>query len=193
MVILSTDRKLILGSNSPRRRELLGMLVDDFTVAAVKNVEEIYPADTPADDVPVYLSRLKADAYKADLRPDELLITADTVVIHGADILGKPHDVADARSILHLLSDDDHRVVTGVTLTDINHQSSFATTTEVHFDRLSDEEIDSYIANCRPFDKAGAYGIQEWIGAKGISSIHGCYYNVMGLPLHDLYHALRRF
>ncbi len=193
MVIRSTDRKLILGSNSPRRRELLGMLVDDFTVAVVKNVDETYPADTPADDVPVYLSRLKADAYRADLKADEILITADTVVIHGADILGKPHDEADARRILHLLSDDAHRVVTGVTLTDINHQTSFATTTNVRFDRLSDEEIDSYIANCRPFDKAGAYGIQEWIGAIGISGIHGCYYNVMGLPLHDLYHALSRF
>lgn len=193
MVIRPTDRKLILGSNSPRRRELLGMLVDDFTIAVVKDVDETYPADTPADDVPVYLSRLKADAYKADLKAGEILITADTVVIHGADILGKPHDEADARRILHLLSDDTHRVVTGVTLTDINHRTSFATVTEVHFDRLSDEEIDSYISNCRPFDKAGAYGIQEWIGAIGISGIHGCYYNVMGLPLHDLYRALRSF
>lgn len=193
MVIRPTDRHLVLGSNSPRRRELLAMLCDDYTIVHGKDVDESYPADLAADRVPVFLSKLKADAYRDDLGENDLLITADTVVIHGDDILGKPADEADARRILHLLSGSPHRVVTGVTLTDRSKQVSFATATEVFFDRLSDEEIDSYIRECQPFDKAGAYGIQEWIGAIGIRAIHGCYYNVMGLPVHDLYHQLKKF
>lgn len=193
MVIHPVDRHIVLGSNSPRRRELLAMLTDDFTIAISKNIDESYPSDLPPDRVPVYLSQLKARAYREDLSDRDILITADTVVIHRHDILGKPHDEADARHILRLLSDSTHRVVTGVTISDVSHSHSFASTTEVHFDRLSEQEIDSYISTCSPYDKAGAYGIQEWIGAIGISGINGCYYNVMGLPLHDLYHALKKF
>lgn len=193
MVIHPVDRHIVLGSNSPRRRELLAMLTDDFTIAISKNIDESYPSDLPPDIVPVYLSQLKARAYREDLSDRDILITADTVVIHGHDILGKPRDEDDARHILRLLSDSTHRVVTGVTISDVSHSHSFASTTEVHFDQLSEQEIDSYISTCSPYDKAGAYGIQEWIGAIGISGINGCYYNVMGLPLHDLYHALKKF
>lgn len=193
MVTQATDRHLVLGSNSPRRRELLAMLAADFTIAELKNIDESFPAGLPADEVPVFLSRLKADAYRNDLSDNDILITADTVVILDDSILGKPHDPSDARRILHMLSGNTHRVVTGVTLSDRTHTHSFASVTQVSFDTLDDNEIDSYIESCRPFDKAGAYGIQEWIGAIGINAINGCYYNVMGLPLHDLYHALKTF
>ena len=193
MVIRPTGQRLLLGSNSPRRRELMGMLADDFSVAVPHDVDESYPADMPAVDVPVFLSSMKAYSYLDELKENEILITADTVVIHGDRILGKPHDEEEARRMLRLLSDSPHKVVTGVTLTDIRHRQSFATMTEVLFDRLDDSEIEAYIRECRPMDKAGAYGIQEWIGAIGIKAINGCYYNVMGLPVHDLYHALKTF
>ena len=184
--------KLLLASNSPRRRELLGLLDVDFEIVAPRPVEEIYPADLPAEEVAPYLSALKASAY-ADLpKGDKIVVTADTVVVCDGQILGKPKDRDEAIAMLHLLSGKTHKVVTGVTLMSEDQTVTFAETTLVTFDSLSDEMIETYVDRYRPFDKAGAYGIQEWIGCVGIRGINGCYYNVMGLPLHALHTHLRQ-
>ena len=181
------DIQVLLASNSPRRRELLGMIVPEFTIAPPREVREVYPQDLPAEQVPAYLSRLKAAAYADDLEAGQLLITADTVVILDGEILGKPRDEDDARRMLAALSDNTHVVVTGVTISRAGHDPvTFSDATRVTFGPLSPEQIDYYVTHYRPLDKAGAYGIQEYIGAAGISSIRGCYYNVMGLPLHAL-------
>lgn len=185
--------KVLLASNSPRRRELLGMVLRRFEIARSKEVDETWPDGMAAAEVPVYLSKLKADAYKDDINDDELIITADTVVIDGGNILGKPRGRDEAIAMLRRLSGHTHTVVTGVSLTMSDRSESFAESTEVTFCPLSEQEIEQYVDLYRPFDKAGAYGIQEWIGAIGISGINGCYYNVMGLPLHALYMSLRRF
>ena len=187
------DYKVLLASNSPRRRELLRMIVPSFTVAESRGVDESYPADMPAPEVPVYLSQVKAAAYSDLLQPNELIITADTVVIDRGDILGKPADRAQAIDMLSRLADHTHTVVTGVSLTSPGRSMSFAESTEVEFGPLSQQEIEHYVDTYRPFDKAGAYGIQEWIGAVAIKGIRGCYYNVMGLPLHALYSHLGIF
>lgn len=183
--------EIILASHSPRRRELLAMIASDFVLAPPVEVDESYPSDMPTAEVPVYLSRLKAQAYKPMLNPDSLLLTADTVVINHGHILGKPRDEEQARQMLRELSGHSHSVVTGVTLMSAERTESFAETTLVHFAQLSDEEIRHYVDAYRPMDKAGAYGIQEWIGCIGITGIEGCYYNVMGLPLRALYTRLR--
>lgn len=190
---MEAERKIILASNSPRRRELLGMIVRDFTIASGKDVEEIYPDTLPAEEVPEYLSRLKATAYSDSLKPGELLITADTVVIVDGDILGKPRDREEAIAMLGRMQDRTHVVVTGVTITSVDKAVSFSQRTEVSFDMLTREEIEFYVDNYHPYDKAGAYGIQEWIGAAAITGIHGSFYNVMGLPVHALYIALKEF
>ncbi|MCC8177122.1 MAG: Maf family nucleotide pyrophosphatase [Bacteroidales bacterium] len=183
-------KRVLLASASPRRRELMAMLDIPFEIAPTIEVDESYPADLPAEEVPVYLSRLKADAYRTGMQPYEVIITADTVVILDGKVLGKPHDLDDARRMLAELSGKVHTVVTGVTITRAEGQMSFSATTEVEFAELTPEEIYHYVTVYRPIDKAGAYGIQEWIGAIAIRSIRGSYYNVMGLPLHRLYHAL---
>lgn len=184
-------KRYILASGSPRRLELMRMIVPDIEVIASREVDESYPADMEAADVPVSLSQKKAEAY-ADLAAEgAVVITADTVVVAGDRILGKPADAAEARAMLRLLSGNTHRVVTGVTVADSTDSKSLAAITEVTFAPLSDAEIDYYIDNYRPFDKAGAYGIQEWIGAVGISHIDGSFYNVMGLPVHRLYDLLK--
>lgn len=180
--------KIILSSNSPRRKELLAGLGVDFEVRVVKGVSESYPSDTPTAEVPVYIAAEKAAAY--DIGADELVITADTVVIVDDEILGKPNGRADAHRMLRLLSGRTHQVVTGVCLTTRKGQRRFSVTTDVTFRQLSDEEIYWYIDNYKPFDKAGAYGIQEWIGYVGVSGIHGSYYNVMGLPVQRIYEEL---
>lgn len=180
--------KIILASNSPRRKELLGGLGVDFEVKVIKGVEESFPATLPAKDVAEYIAREKAAAYK--VADDELLITADTVVIVGNDILGKPADAADARRMLREISGRIHQVVTGVCLTAKAEQRSFSVSTDVTFKELSDDEIDFYIRTHRPFDKAGAYGIQEWIGYIGVTALHGSYYNVMGFPVQRVYEEL---
>lgn len=185
--------RTLLASGSPRRRELLGMILPQFEIAATRDVDESYPADMDVYDVPAYLSRLKAEAYTTDLQPNELLITADTVVILDGKILGKPHDHDNAIEMLHQISGKTQTVVTGVTLTTAEHSMSFSEHTKVHFRNLSDNEIRCYTELYKPYDKAGAYGIQEWIGAAGITGIDGCYYNVMGLPLNALYIHLRDF
>lgn len=180
--------KIILASNSPRRKELLGGLGVDFEVKVMKGVDEAYPDTLPAKDVAEYISREKASVY--DVADDELLITADTVVIVGDDILGKPKDADDAHRMLREISGRTHQVVTGVCLTTAKEQRSFSVVTDVTFKQLSDEEIDFYIRNHRPYDKAGAYGIQEWIGYIGVTGLNGSYYNVMGFPVQRVYEEL---
>ncbi len=185
--------KIILASASPRRRELLASLGVDFRVASGREVNEVYPEDMSAEEVAPYLSRLKAEAYRTDLAADELLITADTVVILDGIVLGKPADLDDARRMLRSLSGRTHKVITGVTVADSERMETIAAVTSVTFADLSDDEINYYVERYRPLDKAGAYGIQEWIGCIGVREIDGSYYNVMGLPLHRLYTLLRDF
>lgn len=189
----NSSTKILLASGSPRRRELLAMIAPDFAVAPGRDVDESYPSDIPAEKVAEYLSKVKADAYIDLLADDEIIITADTVVIIDGRILGKPAGRDDAVAMLRSLSGRRHKVVTGVTVTAKDRSISFDETTVVEFAPLSDDEIDAYVDTFRSYDKAGAYGIQEWIGAVGIKGIEGCYYNVMGLPVHTLYHRLKEF
>lgn len=187
-------KRLLLASASPRRRELLSSLDSDVEIVELKNVDESYPESLPALEVAHYVACIKRDAYDTSrLNDNEILVTADTVVVLDGKVLGKPHDAAEARHMLHDMSGKTHTVVTGVTLSSNAKSVSFATQTEVTFDKLTDEQIDYYVDKYAPMDKAGAYGIQEWIGYVGISGINGCYYNVMGLPLHDLYNHLLHF
>ena len=189
----NSSTKILLASGSPRRRELLAMIAPGFAVAPGRDVDESYPSDIPAEKVAEYLSKVKANAYIDLLADDEIIITADTVVIIDGRILGKPAGRDDAIAMLRSLSGRRHKVVTGVTVTARDRSISFDETTVVEFAQLSDDEIDAYVDTFRPYDKAGAYGIQEWIGAVGIKGIEGCYYNVMGLPVHTLYHRLKEF
>lgn len=183
-------KKILLASHSPRRRELLGMLGIDFDIADIIEVDESYPADMPAESVAGYLSAKKGKAYLPTITPDTIIITADTVVIVDGVILGKPSSEERAKEMLKMLSGKSHKVVTGVTVSTSVKSVSFSAETKVTFDNLTDEEIDYYINKYRPYDKAGAYGIQEWIGAVGIKGIDGSFYNVMGLPVHKLYKHL---
>ena len=184
---------IILASKSPRRQELLRGMGVDFEILT-KETAENYPADLPLDEVPKYLSLQKSLAFSDEELPaDYLLITSDTVVICEGEILGKPKDREDAVRMLQLLSGKTHHVVTGVTVRSAEKTESFAVRSNVTFAQLDDEEIDYYIAHCKPYDKAGAYGIQEWIGYVGISSIEGSFYNVMGFPVHRVWHELQRF
>jgi septum formation protein len=184
------SKKIILASNSPRRRELLNMIYSDVTIAPSRDVDETYPDSLPADDVPQYLSVLKSKAYSDLAVGDNIVVTADTVVISDNKILGKPHDRQAAIDMLTELSGKTHHVVTGVTVASSAGLHSFSEKTEVTFAELSEAEIAHYVDTYRPYDKAGAYGIQEWVGGIGIVGIRGCFYNVMGLPLHRLYKAL---
>ena len=183
--------RLILASASPRRRELLTSCDLDFTLAEKFECEECYPADLEADRVAEYLSQLKSNAYPHTLATNDILLTADTVVIVGGEILGKPKDSADAERMLKMLSGATHKVVTGVTLRTAKQTISFSAESSVTFRTLEAEEIAYYIEKYRPLDKAGAYGIQEWIGYIGIEGIEGSFYNVMGLPVQRLYQALK--
>jgi len=184
---------IILASKSPRRQELLRGMGVDFEILT-KETPENYPADLPLDEVPKYLSLQKSQAFSdKELPGDYLLITSDTVVICEGEILGKPKDREDAMRMLQLLSDKTHHVVTGVTVRSAEKTMSFAVRSNVTFAQLDEEEIDYYIEHCKPFDKAGAYGIQEWIGYVGISGLEGSFYNVMGLPTRKLYQCLKSF
>lgn len=185
--------RLILASHSPRRQQLLKDCGLTYTLADQYEVEERYPDSLPCDEVPVYLSRLKSEAYPAPLNKHDILITADTVVILDQQILGKPRNRADAIAMLERLSGRSHRVVTGVTLRTPNRTLSFDAHSEVFFGPLTHEAIVYYIDRYQPFDKAGSYGIQEWIGYVGIEGIQGSFYNVMGLPIQKLYDQLNRF
>ena len=187
------NKKIILASNSPRRKELLAGLDIPFEVKVLPSVDESYPATLKAGDIPLFISRAKADAYRASIKPDELIITADTIVWLDDSILEKPKDEADAVRMLHLLSGKMHEVFTGVTLTTSERQTSFVAESKVKFATLSDDEIAYYFSHYHPLDKAGAYGVQEWIGYVGVEYIEGSFYNVMGLPVRKLYEALKEF
>lgn len=181
--------KLILGSNSPRRRELLKGLGLEFEIRTIPGIDESYPQGLPMEEIPIYISRKKAAPYS--ICDGELLLTADTIVWLDGMVLGKPADDADAQRMLRMLSGKTHQVVTGVTLTTTNMQHSFHAVSDVTFASLSETEIEEYVCRFHPLDKAGAYGIQEWIGYIGVSSIKGSYFNVMGLPVQRLYTEMK--
>lgn len=184
--------KVKLASNSPRRRELLDGLGIDYEVSVLPGIDESYPDSLQGEEIPTYIAREKAEAYRASLASDDLLITADTIVCIDGQVLGKPADEADACRMLHRLAGKTHRVITGVCLTTAATQRTFAAVTEVTFAPLTDDEITYYVSHYHPLDKAGAYGIQEWIGFVGVSSISGSYFNVMGLPVQRLYQELKK-
>lgn len=183
--------KFILGSQSPRRKELLEKLGIKFERIS-KDVEEIYPEDLLPQLVPKYLAELKSNAFE-NLKEDEMLITSDTVVIFQNEILGKPEDKKEAQETLAKLSNQWHKVVTGVCMRSADKTISFTDTTRVKFKELSQEEIDYYIDNFSPFDKAGSYGIQDWFGVTCVERIEGCYFNVMGLPVRLVYQEIKDF
>lgn len=184
---------IVLASNSPRRRELLAALGLRFEQHTLPAIDESYPPTLPPHKTAEYIANKKAEAYAPTLDPKELLITADTVVVAGEQVLGKPHNGDDARRMLHLLSNRTHQVVTGVCLLTTERKSLFSVTTDVTFKALANDEIDYYVDHYQPFDKAGAYGIQEWIGYIGCTALNGSYYNVMGLPVQRIYNELQRF
>ena len=183
--------KVILASASPRRRELLAGLDVEFEVRALPDVDESFSADLQGGDIPLHISKKKADAYRPVMAADELVITADTIVWLDGVALGKPVDEADARRMLRNMSGKTHSVFTGVAITTKDSQRCFVAQSDVTFAQLTDDEIDYYIAKYRPMDKAGSYGAQEWIGYIGMSNIVGSYFNVMGLPVQRLYSELK--
>lgn len=185
--------RIVLASNSPRRKELLAGLGLPFEVRVLEGIDESYPHNLPVSEVALYIAGLKADAYRTTMASDELIITADTVVIFGDMILGKPQDEADACHMLRRLSGCTHQVMTGVCLLTEKKERRFAVTTDVTFKLLTDEEIQYYVSHYKPYDKAGAYGIQEWIGYIGVTGLQGSYYNVMGLPVQRIYQELIHF
>ena len=186
-------RRLILASGSPRRRELLGELGLEFTLGKVKDYDETYPASLKYDQIPAYIAEQKSLHYKGELEPKDVLITSDTIVAIDGDILGKPKDKSEAIKMLRELSGRTHHVVTGLCIRSTQKTVTISDTCEVTFDILSDEDIEYYIDNFKPFDKAGAYGIQEWIGLACIREIKGSVYTVIGLPVQKLYNALLVF
>lgn len=185
--------RLLLASHSPRRQQLLRDAGLEYELIDHYEVEERYPAALPAGEVPLYLAGLKSDGFPRQLTRGEILLTADTVVIAGGEILGKPRDRAEAVGMLHRLSGARHTVTTGVVLRSTDRRRGFAVSTDVWFRALSDEEIDYYVDTCRPFDKAGSYGIQEWIGYAAIERIDGSFFNVVGLPVQRVYVELQKF
>lgn len=190
---LLEDYNLILASASPRRRQLLAECGLQFTLADKFECDEHYPATMPSVEVAEYLSRLKSNAYPKSLAANDILLTADTIVVVDNTILGKPTDREDAVAMLRMLSGRKHTVITGVTMRTESTIKSFSVASKVFFRDITDEEIDYYIDNYRPFDKAGAYGIQEWIGYVAIEGIEGSFFNVMGLPIQRLYVELGDF
>jgi septum formation protein len=184
--------KVVLASNSPRRKELLSGLGIDYEVKTLPDIDESFPEGLTEVETATYIARAKADVYRNIMQLDELIITADTIVWLDGEVMGKPLDGEDARRMLRALSGKTHQVITGVCLTTIDSQKAFATVTDVTFCHLSEEEIDYYVERYRPMDKAGSYGIQEWIGFVGVESISGSYFNVMGLPIQRLYTELKK-
>lgn len=182
--------KVILASNSPRRKELLAGLGVEYEVRTLPDVDESYPETLQGADIPLFIAKEKADAYQAMIQSDELMITADTIVWLDGKVLGKPKDREDALQMLRDMSGRTHEVFTGVCITTTEWQRSFTTQTEVRFSKLSEEEIIYYVDKYQPMDKAGAYGVQEWIGFIGVENISGSYYNIMGLPVQRLYREL---
>ncbi len=182
--------KVILASNSPRRKELLAGLGVNYEVRTLPDVDESYPDTLKGADIPLFIAKEKADAYLDMMKPGELMITADTIVWLDGKVLGKPKDREDAMRMLRVMSGRTHEVFTGVCITTTEWQRSFTAQTEVRFAELSEEEITYYVDTYKPMDKAGAYGVQEWIGFIGVENISGSYYNIMGLPVQKLYKEL---
>ena len=185
--------RIILASNSPRRKELMSGLDIPFEIKTLPDIEESYPDTLQKEAIPLYLAQLKADAYKTLMQDNTLLITADTIVWLDGKVYGKPEDEAEAKYMLQKLSGRTHEVFTGVCLTTRRKQKSFFDVSKVSFAVLSEAEIDYYVKKYKPFDKAGAYGVQEWIGYVGVEHLEGSFYNVMGLPVRLLYKYLREF
>lgn len=185
--------EIILASKSPRRRELLQQLRVPFNVVTIGGIDESYPDSLPRLEVPSYIAARKADAYMSLIHDNELIITADTVVVLGDRIMGKPKDMEEAVRMLLDLSDRTHQVASGVSILTKDKRTTFTTVTDVKFGVVTEEQARYYVDNYMPLDKAGAYGIQEWIGCVAVESIHGSFYNVMGLPLHQLYKELQLF
>lgn len=190
---------VVLASNSPRRKELLSGLGVNFSVKTIPDVDESFPDTLKGEEIPLFIARKKADAYKVlfssvtsnEVEEPLLIITADTIVWLEDEVLGKPANATEAKAMLSKLSGKKHQVITGVCLTTASWQKSFAAVSEVQFSSLTEEEMDYYIQNYCPYDKAGAYGVQEWIGFIGVESIQGSYFNVMGLPIQRLYRELK--
>ncbi|SCM59847.1 Maf-like protein [Petrimonas mucosa] len=183
--------RLILASNSPRRKELLSGIDIGYEVRTLPDIDESYGDDLSPEQVAEFLAGKKASAYMSQLKEDELLITADTIVLLDGKVYGKPTDNAGAKEMLRELSGQTHRVITGVCLTSLTKQVTFSEVTRVTFADLSEEEIAYYVEKYSPMDKAGAYGVQEWIGYVAVKKIEGSYFNVMGLPIHRLYEELK--
>lgn len=188
-----TGYRIILASNSPRRKELLSGIDVEYEVHTLPDIDESYPTGFPGEDIPEFLAKKKASAYAGLLKDDTLLITADTIVLLDGRIYGKPLGNEEAKQMLRQLSGKTHRVITGVCLTSKQKQVCFSDTAYVTIGELSAEEIDYYVSTYRPMDKAGAYGVQEWIGYMGVERIEGSYFNVMGLPIFKVYRELKRF
>ena len=186
-------KKIILASNSPRRKELLGGLDISFVVDTRNNFEEVYDPSTPHEKIPEVLSEGKSYGFHRELDENEILITSDTLVLCGSDVMGKPHSRDEAFEMLRKLSGREHKVITAITVRDKTNCKTLSDTAIVHFKELSDKEIWYYIDNFKPFDKAGAYGIQEWIGYIGIGRIDGSFFTIMGLPVHLVYNTLLEF
>lgn len=185
--------RILLASKSPRRSEMLRQMQVPFELVTLKDIDESYPDDLPVLQVASYIASKKAEAYKVLLKDRELIITADTVVICDGQLMGKPHSVPQAVEMLMALSDKTHQVITGVNVMTKEKSSVFDVTTHVTFAPMTRYEVEYYVSNFHPLDKAGAYGIQEWIGGVAVKSIMGSFYNVMGLPIHQLYSILRQF
>ena len=188
-----TNYKVLLASNSPRREELLRGIDIDFEVKVLPDIDESYPDNIPSEEIAEFVAIKKAKPYAASLHEDELLLTADTIVLLEDKVLGKPADKEEAKQMLHELSEKTHRVITGVCLTSAKKQTSFSATSDVEFGKLTDQEIEYYVERYSPMDKAGAYGVQEWIGYVAVKHINGSYYNIMGLPIQRVYRELIKF
>ena len=184
--------KIILASNSPRRKELLSGLGVDYEVKTLPDVDESYPDGLSGEEIAKHIARGKAEAYRSLIQADELVITADTIVWLDGTVMGKPKDEEEAKDMLMRLSGKTHQVITGVCLTTASTQKTFATVTDVTFAALTDEEVDYYVTRYQPMDKAGSYGVQEWIGFVGVENLSGSYFNVMGLPIQRLYTELKK-
>jgi len=182
--------RIILASRSPRRIQLLRDMGINFDIE-VRDYDESYPRNLKGAEIALFLARHKAGSFRKEIRENEIVITADTIVWCNEEVLGKPENQEDARRMIRILSGNTHEVITGVTLLTTRREISFADTTKVTFEEMTEEEINYYIDNFRPYDKAGAYGIQEWIGLSSCSSIEGSYFNVVGLPVHRVYKELK--
>ena len=185
--------EIVLASKSPRRKELLQRMGVNFKVRTLFGIDESYPDSLRGEDIVCYISRNKAKAYQSSMAPNELLITADTIVYVDGEVMGKPKNAEQAKEMLHKLSGKTHQVITGVTIVTAKRTENFGVTSQVKFTNITDEEINFYVDNYLPFDKAGAYGIQEWIGIVAVEEIKGSYFNVVGLPVQRLYQKLKTF